>query len=459
MKKLPFAWLGSKRAAKQGAGDKAGLLDMGRRLGLPVPAGVVLLHRVYDLLLEAGVIVKENGRSDQLRASRIHCPDPQWLIQVLHQDVRLPPLRGEMIVRAAFTADDGEPFVPVAPIHNVDFGQPQLVADVLCGLWTAVADQPDTCRRDLIIQEQVSIRNEGVVFSDPAYQDDLVLVIGEWYSVIGNRYAGDGGQWLLPQLRGGERAGADLPDVARRLQMLLRGVRRAFGRGSWRVEWADDGKICWLLQVNSPVDAPARVDQFVPLPLSGLPPARLTPEISEQIVTACADLYTLLRRLDKSLPAGRILVRLDEERPYINQSLLIDTLCHWGLPSDPVHTLLRTENYRPFDRQNGRIWRRGLLMVRLALRQLRTAVQASTEAARWRQQAEDINGEETAVVPTIAQLYAAALSARLRLLGPISPDQPHIAQAQAIWREKTAVAIQILSEKLVQQSNRQRPVN
>jgi rifampicin phosphotransferase len=451
MKKLPFAWLGSKRAAKQGAGDKAGLLDMGRRLGLPVPAGVVLLHRVYDLLLEAGVMVKENGRSDQLRASRIHCPDPQWLIQVLHQDVRLPPLRGEMIVRAAFTADDGEPYGPVAPIHNVNFDQSQAVANALCELWTAVANQPDTCRRDLIIQEQVSIRSEGIVFSDPAYQDDLV-------SVIGNRYAAYGGQWLLPQLRGGERTGADLPEVARRLQMLLRGVRRAFGRGSWRVEWADDGEICWLLQVNPLTHPPARADRFVPLPLYGLPPARLTPEISQQIVTACADLYTLLRRLDKSLPSNRVLVNVEGERPYINQSLLIDTLRHWGLPSDPVHTWLGTENYRPFGRQNGRIWRRSLLMVRLALRQLWTAVQASTEAARWRRQAEEIDGDETAVVPTIAQLSAAALSARLRLFVPISPDQPRIAQAQAIWREETAVAMQILSEKLVQQSNSQRPV-
>jgi rifampicin phosphotransferase len=405
MKKLPFAWLGSKRAGKQGAGDKAGLLDMGRRLGLPVPEGVVLLHRLYELLLEAEVLVvdHENGR--------IHCPDPHWLKQVLHQDVRLPPLGGPLVVRAAFSAannqaTNGQPLDPIPPLLNVDFDQPQALADALCSLWTAVMDQSDTLRRDLIVQKPVSIRNEGVVFSDPAYQDDLVSVIGDQYSVIGNRYSVigerylvNGEQWLLPQLRSGERAGGDLPEFARRLQMLLRGVRRTFGREVWRVEWADDGEICWLLQVNSPVDAPARVDQFVPLPLYGLPPARLTPQISEQIVTACAGLYTLLRRLDKNLPAGRVLVRLDEERPYINQSLLTDTMRHWGLPTNLVHTLLGTEDNRSFGWRSGRIWRRGLLMVRLALRQLRTAVQAPTEAARWRQQSENMGGGKRPLGP------------------------------------------------------------
>jgi rifampicin phosphotransferase len=466
MKKLPFAWLGSKRARKQGAGDKAGLLDIGRRLGLPVPEGVVLLHRLYKLLLAAEVIVvdQENGR--------IHCPDPHWLKQVLQQDVRLPPLDGPMVVRAAFCAannqaTNGQPLDPIPPLLNVDFDQPQAVADALCSLWTAVMDQSGTFRRDLIVQKPVSIRNEGVVFSDPAYQDDLVSVIDGQYSVIGNRYSVigeqylvNGEQWLLPQLRSGENVGSDLPEFARRLQMLLRGVRRTFGREAWRVEWADDGEICWLLQVNSLVDTPARVDQFVPLPLYGLPPARLTPQISEQIVTACADLHTLLRRLDKSLPDGRVLVKLDaEERPYINQSLLADTMRHWGLPTNPVHTLLGTEGNRSFGRCSGRVWRRGLLMVRLALRQLQTAVQAPTEAARWRQQAEDIDGEETAVGPTIAQLFAAALNAQLCLLGPISLDQPRIAQAQTIWQEEMAAAMQILCEKLVQQSNSQWPVN
>jgi hypothetical protein len=32
--------------------------------------------------------------------------------------------------------------------------------------------------------------------------------------------------------------------------MLLGGVRRTFGRGDWSIKWADDGRICWLLEVT-----------------------------------------------------------------------------------------------------------------------------------------------------------------------------------------------------------------
>jgi rifampicin phosphotransferase len=398
------------------------------------------------LLLEAGVIVKENDHFNQLR-NCIHCPDPDWLKQVLHEDVRLPPLKGKMIVRAAFTTASGEPIGSIAPVHNVDFAQSQAVAEAFCKLWTAVADQPDTVRRDLIIQELVSIRSEGIVFSDPAYQDDQCTVFGDHYSAIS-------AELLLPQLRPGERAEENIPDFAQRLQMLLRGVRHTFGHRAWRVEWADDGKICWLLQVNPLTQPPARADQFVPLPLVGLPSARLTRPIGEQIVAACDDLYTWLRRLDKSLPHDRLLVKLVEERPprpaqyrlYINQSLLTDTMRHWGLATDPVHAWLGTKSDRSFGPRRGRMLRRGPLMLRLVVRQLWTVMLASRQTAYWHRRAEASTVVEAAV--TLSQLCAAALTAHLFLLGPISPDRPRLAQARTIWQAETAAAIEILCQKL-----------
>jgi hypothetical protein len=35
-----------------------------------------------------------------------------------------------------------------------------------------------------------------------------------------------------------------------RLQQLLRGVRRTFGQGNWQIDWLDDGRICWLIQID-----------------------------------------------------------------------------------------------------------------------------------------------------------------------------------------------------------------
>jgi rifampicin phosphotransferase len=438
MKKLPFAWLGSKRAQKQGAGDKASLLDLGRRLGLPVPEGVVLLHRLYALLLEAGVIVKENGR--------IHCPDPVWLKQVLTADVRLPLLSGPMVVRAAFATPDSRSAAAIAPQLDVNFDDSQAVADALCDLWTAVSEQPDTFRRDLIIQKPVSIRNEGVLFSDPAYQDDLVC--SGQYSLFSDQYSGDGEQVLLPQLRRGEQAEAGIPPFGQRLQMLLRGVRHTFGQGAWRVEWADDGQICWLLQINPLTQPPIRPDLFMPATLNGLLPERPSPAVSKRLVAASADLYDLFRDLDSSLPANRSLVQMVAERPSLNQSLLTDTMRHWGLPTAPVSALLGGANGRPAGRRWGRGLRRGWLMLRLGRRQLRTASQASSQAARWRRRAAETAGEETAVSHTLTELWIAALTAHLCLLGPLSPAQPRLAQAQTIWREETAAALSVLNEKL-----------
>ena len=36
---------------------------------------------------------------------------------------------------------------------------------------------------------------------------------------------------------------------ARRLRMLLRGLRRTFGDVGWEIEWLDDGRICWLWKI------------------------------------------------------------------------------------------------------------------------------------------------------------------------------------------------------------------
>ncbi|RIK23303.1 MAG: hypothetical protein DCC51_03985 [Anaerolineae bacterium] len=41
-----------------------------------------------------------------------------------------------------------------------------------------------------------------------------------------------------------------LPDYARRLRLLLRGTRRTFGKGDWRIDWLDDGRICYLIQIK-----------------------------------------------------------------------------------------------------------------------------------------------------------------------------------------------------------------
>jgi hypothetical protein len=57
------------------------------------------------------------------------------------------------------------------------------------------------------------------------------------------------GSFTLEKIGAFQRASANKPPFARRLQKLLRGVRRSFGKGDWRIDWVDDGEICRLLQI------------------------------------------------------------------------------------------------------------------------------------------------------------------------------------------------------------------
>ena len=56
-------------------------------------------------------------------------------------------------------------------------------------------------------------------------------------------------QLEIPPLGRWGRTDDSLPEYGRRLQKLLRGVKRTFGNKISHVTWADDGHICWLLQL------------------------------------------------------------------------------------------------------------------------------------------------------------------------------------------------------------------
>ncbi|MCA9970413.1 MAG: hypothetical protein KC425_09375, partial [Anaerolineales bacterium] len=75
MPMLPFIWLGARRTRKYPVAAPARLLDTAASRGLPVPAGGILLHEFYALLLREGVLLAENGR--------LHTPDPAWLHETL----------------------------------------------------------------------------------------------------------------------------------------------------------------------------------------------------------------------------------------------------------------------------------------------------------------------------------------------------------------------------------------
>ena len=83
-----------------------------------------------------------------------------------------------------------------------------------------------------------------------------------------------------------------------RLQALLRDIRRWLGNRDWDIEWADDGRICWLVQLR-PITRPPRRDETFSIAnhkeiLPGLPSPFMT-----SIVESCAyELYGYYRDFD-----------------------------------------------------------------------------------------------------------------------------------------------------------------
>ena len=234
MRQSPFIWLGSGRTRKRQVARKGSLLDQATRSGLPVPSGGILLDDFYRICLSEGVVEMVDGA--------VVVPDPVWLHEVLYRDVRFPRLGKTVAVRSAMAIRSAEdPPIGMARL-NIDFNDPAQMAMALMEVWSALVRLSDEQPPDLLVMEMIMIQTAGEAMSaSDKSKDQVDLTVGP-DSILSGSFA-------LDKIGTFRRTSADLPPFARRLQKLLRGVRRSFGKGEWRVDWADDGKICWLLQI------------------------------------------------------------------------------------------------------------------------------------------------------------------------------------------------------------------
>ncbi len=233
MRQSPFIWLGSGRTRKRGVAHKGKMLDMAARGGLPVPQAGILLDEFYRICLSEGLI--------ELIGDRVIITDPVWLHEVLYQDVRFPRLKGDVAVRSATASSSSDQPQNFSQL-GVDFDDPQQMATSLRKVWSAMEPQNESCQMDVIVMEMVAVQTRGVAISAQEEAEDETTVRGDSQNPMGNHL-------LLPRLRAFRGLSADMSPYARRLQRLLSGMRRTFGRGNYEIEWADDGRICWLLQI------------------------------------------------------------------------------------------------------------------------------------------------------------------------------------------------------------------
>lgn len=237
MTAMYFVWLGSGRAKRRHVSSEGQLLDQAAKAGLPVALGAILLDEFYRVCLEKALIEVTNGR--------VNIPDAELLHGTLFHSVRLPRFERQVGI-SLIPTDMDEAQDPDEPRHRyiIDADRPDELARALATTWNAAAHRPAEARRDLLLIEEYTSEQNGRAFiSDEQGEDRVEYSNGDTSGLT----------LALPVLTGWRKPGENLPPFARRLQMLLRGVRRTFGQGEWVIEWADDGRVCSLTRIIAPV--------------------------------------------------------------------------------------------------------------------------------------------------------------------------------------------------------------
>ena len=349
MRHTPFIWLGANRAKKHNIGPKGQLLDVAAKAGLPVPSGAILLDDLYQLLLEAKIILPENGR--------LITPDPHALHQALYHDIHLPRFDKTVAIRSAFTNKDATNKTLSRHFASklfVDANDPQQLAQALCDVWTSAFQQARHLRHDTLIMTMVDTQTTGTAFTEQAFEDDLINLT----SKEADKHIVAKDTLQLPKIKGWETPTTTSRPFTQRLQKLLRGIRRTFGNGDWAVEWADDGRICWLIQIHPITHPPQRNEAFTTL--RQIIPHQPSPYMTSIIKAASHHAYNYYRQFDHTLPTHRKLVHTFQGRPFLNISLLTDTMRLWGLPTHLVTNTNSTTGAKP-----SRLIRKTIPLLRL----------------------------------------------------------------------------------------------
>ncbi|MEM9521678.1 MAG: PEP-utilizing enzyme [Actinomycetota bacterium] len=370
--------LGSGDLDAAGVPPKAALLDVARSRGLPVPAGIVVL---------------DGANADDAAAQA--------------------PVASSFAVRSAFGAEDGTESSRAGWFES----ELRVPADELAAAIGRVrasrtrVDEP--IRADVLVMAMVDAAHAGVAFTEPGTYDDIVNVIGGTAEdLVGGREAGE--RVALPRIETPEEP------WARRLRTLLASVRSIFGDAPWDIEWADDGEICWLVQIR-PITAPPRRPEYLTLAnhaeiLPDLPSHLMTSVIAE----AGPELFGWYRSFDSSLPADRPFLVVRGGRPLINLTLLEDMLRHLGLPTGLIADSIGGDAAVRRPANLRRLVRKLPVLLRMGFAQIR-AVARSKQIRQWFVDAPSGAPTFTAALETLHEAYVRLVTGMFPLSSGIGP--------------------------------------
>ncbi|MEM8923852.1 MAG: PEP-utilizing enzyme [Actinomycetota bacterium] len=376
--------LGAGRAAEAGIAPKAAMLDRAAAAGLPVPAGFVVADGDDPPAAEA-----VGSWAAAVRATTL-------------------------AVRSAFGAEDTAATSLAGWFDSFLDVEPTDVGDAIARVRASADRRPGRFRRDVLVMAMVEAERAGVAFSEPGTYDDVVNVVdGLADGLVSGTEAG--GRVEVTRL------GRADDGWERRLQSLLRSVRTEFGDRPWDVEWADDGRVCWLVQIR-PITAPTVRNETLTAAnhaeiLPPLPSALMTSVIAE----AGPDLFDWYRRRVPGLPADRDFLHVKSGRPMINLSLLEDMMRHLGLPTALVAESIGGGSGRSAGADPVRLARSSPSLLRLGLAQIVAVARSGANRRRVAAIGTPAATTFTAVVNDLHRAYVALVTGMFPLSSAIGP--------------------------------------
>lgn len=301
-------------------------------------------------------------------------------------------LRFPVAVRSTYTTEDGAFTSQAGQFETRLQVKEEDLEEAIDAVFQSYPDQEGT---QVLVQEMIQPDYSGVLFAFRRGSWKLEFTEGLGEALMSGQVSGDAlllprfgiwdyrvssmlNFWQGPQ-SGGKALRRALIYLSYATEKLLRQLKAEHGLD---IEFAVVNGKLWILQAR-PITTPDEAEEVL---TSANHKEILPPEpsrlMTDVITNAGTALFEYYRDLDPSLPE-RAFLREAGGMPWINLSALLDTMVHWGLPTQLV---CRSVGAEDFYQVGLRPWR-SLSKIRVFLKVLSQQREAKKRIQAWQQKA------------------------------------------------------------------------
>ncbi len=293
---------------------------------------------------------------DEMQRLGLPVPDYRVVSYEDHKNKRLQlhPLRPPFAVRSTYATEDSEATSMAGQFLTLTDVAERDIPKALGKVFNSYPKQEGS---EVIVQEFIEADYSGVLFAFREGSWKIEMAEGRGEAVVGGKQATE--SLLLPRFSAADVKAArwisfwaPLPGASSRLKRALirlsaltgQLLRELPGKHGLDIEFSIAGDQLWLLQAR-PITTPEEAEEVLTSANhKEILPPRPSWLMTRIISQAGYDLFQYYRDLDPSLPP-RAFLREASGMPWINLSALLDTMVHWGLPTQLVCRSVGAEDF------------------------------------------------------------------------------------------------------------------